>query len=182
MKIYGICRVVRDSRYDQIRKNNNRCQDNFEQRCSWAQNGVRATNVRYAFYGWLACFLFLAYIPITCEQSIIGKACYLSSWWMKYGTMKGTLLLFANCLGNFLKKKFKINSLSPQWYWISYQGHMLLLLKTFHISCLLCVEFCQVLLTFVERLIMFPRSRYMCYTGSTQKTCLSFPLNKCSMF
>ena len=76
------------------------------------------------FYGWLTCFLFLAYIPITCEQFIIGKACYLSSWWMRYGMMKGTLLLAVKCLGNFLIKKIKINSLSPQWYWISYQGHI----------------------------------------------------------
>ena len=31
--------------------------------------------------------------------------------------------------------------------------------KTFHIACLLCVEFCQVLLTLVKRFIMLPRSR-----------------------
>ena len=31
--------------------------------------------------------------------------------------------------------------------------------KTFHIGCLLCVEFCKVLLTLVKRFIIFPRSR-----------------------
>jgi hypothetical protein len=36
--------------------------------------------VEHAFsHGWLAYSLFLAYIAITCEQSIIGKAFYLSS-------------------------------------------------------------------------------------------------------
>ena len=32
------------------------------------------------------------------------KACYLSSWWMRYGMMKETLLLFTKYLGNFLTK------------------------------------------------------------------------------
>ena len=96
--------------------------------------------------------------PVTCEQSVIGKACYLSSWWMRYGMMKQTLLLSAKYLGIFLQK-FKINSLSPQWCWIFYQSHILVLLKTFHISCLLFVEFYQVLLILVERFIMLPRSK-----------------------
>ena len=32
-------------------------------------------------------------------------------------------------------------------------------IQTFHISCLLCVKFCQVFLTLVERFIMLPRLR-----------------------
>ena len=100
--------------------------------------------------------LFLTF-PITCEQTIIGKVCYLSSWWMRYGMMKGTLLILQSTW-EILLQKFKINSLSPRWCWISYQGHMLSL-KTFHISCLFCVEFCQDSLTLVERFIILPRSR-----------------------
>ena len=107
--------------------------------------------------------LFLAF-PITCEQTIIEKVCYLSSWWMRYGMMKGTLLLLQSTW-DILLQKFKINSLSPRWCWISYQGHILLL-KTFHISCLFCVEFCRGSLTLVERFIILPRSRsrarYIC--------------------
>ena len=57
--------------------------------------------------------------------------------------------------------------------------------KTFHIGCLLCVEFSQVLLTLVKRFIMLPRLRsrtrlsYICcfYTGSTQKHALHPPQN-----
>jgi len=114
--------------------------------------------VRYIlFHVWLAYSLFLVF-PVTCEQSIIEKACYLSSWWMRYGMMKENLLLLQSTWEIFLPK-FKINSLSPQWCWISYQSHILVSLKTFHISCLLCVEFCRVLLTLVERFVMFPRSR-----------------------
>jgi len=83
-------------------------------------------------------------------------------------------------------QKFKINSLSPQWCWISYQSHILVSLKTFHISCLLCVEFCQVLLTLVDKFIMFPRSRsrtchiyvFLLY-WKYAKTCFS-STSKCS--
>ena len=109
------------------------------------------------FYGWLAYSLFLVF-SITCEQFIIEKVCYLSSWWIRSGMMKETLLLLQSTWEIFLQK-FKINSLSPQWCWISYQSRILVSLKTFHIRCLLCVEFCQVLLILVERFIMFPRSR-----------------------
>ena len=66
---------------------------------------------------------------------------------------------FCKVFGKFSYKKFKINSLSPQWYWISYQSYMLVSLKIFNISCLLCVEFCQVLLILVKRFIMLPTSR-----------------------
>ena len=79
---------------------------------------------------------------------------------MRYGMMKGTLLLFAKNLGNFQ--------------------------KIFHIGCLLCVEFCQVLLTLVKRFIMLPRSRsrthliYMLLLHQKYaKTCFSSTL-KCS--
>ena len=42
----------------------------------------------------------------------------------------------------------------------SYQSHKhTFRIQTFYISCLLCVEFCQILLTLVERFIMLPRSR-----------------------
>ena len=95
------------------------------------------------------------------------------------------LVSFCKVLGKFSYKKFKINSLSPQWCWISYQGHMLLL-KTFHISCLFCVEFCQDLLTLVERFIMFPRSRscthhinVLLLYSKYAKTCFS-STSKCS--
>ena len=37
--------------------------------------------------------LYSLLLSITCEQFIIGKAYHLSSWWMRYGMMKGTLLL-----------------------------------------------------------------------------------------
>ena len=66
---------------------------------------------------------------------------------------------FLQSTWEFFLQKFKINSLSPKWCWISYQSHILVSLKTFHISCLLFVEFCQVLLTLVERFIMLPRSK-----------------------
>ena len=35
------------------------------------------------------------------------------------------LVSFCKVLGKFSYKKFKVNGLSPQWYWISYQGHIL---------------------------------------------------------
>ena len=42
----------------------------------------------------------------------------------------------------------------------SYQSHICTFrIQTFHISCLLCIEFCQVLLILIERFIMLPRSR-----------------------
>ena len=66
---------------------------------------------------------------------------------------------FCKVLEKFYYKKFKVNSLSVQWCWISYQSHILVSLKIFHISCLLFVEFCQVLLTLVERFIMLLRSK-----------------------
>ena len=83
---------------------------------SWCQDKIRVemliglewrsvyANMRYTlFCVWLAYSLFLAF-SLTCEQSIIGKACYLSSWWMRYGMIKETLLLFVKYLGNFLTK------------------------------------------------------------------------------
>ena len=136
-------------------ENNNRCQDKVrvEMLIGLEWRSVYA-NMRYTlFCVWLAYSLFLAF-PVTCEQSIIGKACYLSSWWMRYGMMKETLLLLQSTWEIFLQK-FKINSLSPQWCWISDQSHILVSLKTFHISCLLCVEFCQVLLTLLRDLSCF---------------------------
>ena len=163
MKIYGICWVFRGSRCDQIHKNNNRCHDKIqvEMLIGSEWRSVYA-DVRYMLiYAWLAYSLFLAFL-VTCEQSIVGKACYLSSWLMWYGMMKETLLLLQSTW-EILLPKFKSNSLSPRWCWISYQGHMLFL-KTFHISCLFCVEFCQDSLTLVERLIMLTRSRsHTCY-------------------
>ena len=58
--------------------------------------------------------------------------------------------------------------------------------KIFHIGCLLCVEFCQVLLTLVKRFIMLPRSRsctcYICVLllhWKYAKTCFS-STSKCS--
>ena len=142
-----------------------------------AQNG--GTYMRM----WGIYSLFLAF-PITCEQTIIEKVCYLCSWCMGYGMMKGTLLLLQSTW-EILLQKFKINSLSPRWCWIFYQGHMLLL-ETFHISCLFCVEFCQDSLTLVERFIMLPRSRshtrYICVLllhWKYAKTCFS-STSKCS--
>ena len=77
---------------------------------------------------------------------------------MRYGVMKETLLLFAKYLGNFLTKiqnqqlvSSMILNFLPRPY--------VIIKKTFHIGCLLCVEFCQVLLTLVKRFIMLPRSR-----------------------
>ena len=65
------------------------------------------------------------------------------------------------------------------------RGHMLLL-KTFHISCLFCVKFCQDSLTLVERFIILPRSRsrtrYICVLllhWKYAKTCFS-STSKCS--
>ena len=60
------------------------------------------------------------------------------------------------------------------------------MIQTFHIGYLLCVEFCQVLSTLVERFIMLPRSRsrtrliYMLLLHwKYTKTCFSFT-SKCS--
>ena len=77
---------------------------------------------------------------------------------MRYGLMKETLLLFAKYLGNFLTKiqnQQLIFSMMLKFLPEPYIS----LIKTFHISCLLFVEFCQVLLTLVERFIMLPRSK-----------------------
>ena len=117
---------------------------------------------------------------------------------------EGNLASFCKVLEKISYKKFKINSLSPRWYWNSYQGHMLVSLKTFHISCLFCVEFCQDSLTLVERFIMLSRwrsrTRYICVLllhWKYAKTCFSstskcftptlgvntvYPPNKCSKF
>jgi hypothetical protein len=87
------------------------------------------------FYGWLAYALFLAHIPVTCEQSIIGKAYHLSSWWMRYSMMKGTLLLSAKYLWTL---SFK-NSKSISWLLDDvkfHQSHMSISLKTLYICYL----------------------------------------------
>jgi hypothetical protein len=64
-------------------------------------------DMRYMpLYAWFAYSLFLAF-SVTREQSIIRKAYHLSSWWMRYGMMKGTLLLFAKYMRSFLTKNSK---------------------------------------------------------------------------
>ena len=72
----------------------------------------------------------------------------------------------------------------------SYQSHIWsFMIQTFHIGCLLCVEFCKVLLTLVDRFIMLPRSRSHTYHihilllhSKYAKIYHPFPPNKCSIF
>ena len=99
--------------------------------------------------------------------------------------MKETLLLFAKYLGKFSYKNSKsiaclLDDIEFPTKYICYHQ------KTFHIGCLLCVEFCQVLLTHVKRFIMLPRSRsrtrliYMLLPHRKYaKTCFS-STSKCS--
>ena len=48
--------------------------------------------------------LFLANIPITCEQLIIGTPCYLSNWNIRYGRMKMNLVVSCKVLGIYFHK------------------------------------------------------------------------------
>jgi len=86
------------------------------------------------------------------------KACHVSSWWMRYDMIKGTLLLLQSAW-EFSYKNSKSIAYLLNDVEIPTKAIWLVSLKAFYIGCLLCVEFCQVLLTLVKGFIMFPRLR-----------------------
>ena len=74
---------------------------------------------------------------------------------MRYGMVKETLLLFAKYLGNFLTKIQNQQLVSSMMLNFLIEPCISLIKNLPH--KLLCVDFCQVLLTLVEIFIMLPR-------------------------
>ena len=103
--------------------------------------------------------LFLANIPIACEQFIIGTPCYqviglcdIAGWYEPCSFIWRTWDLFS-------KIKIQIACSSMIWQFLP-EPYLVYQAQNLHIyATYFCIEFCQVLLTLIEEIIIPPRSR-----------------------